>query len=607
MPSPSKVANQADRSFGSQTSLSFPSGAFDQFSQSATRSQGTGKSKPVSKNSATNSIRNTKHSVQQRQGKTRDIREAEPLQVEINGRLIETRLREHQVWDVAARQWRTVGIYADGYAEASASNPNRKESIRDTQLLIRDAKGKNVIDLQAARRRMEQIIAHGGWTKLTVDQAQTVRAKRIEVLTKPIVPAKFEAYKSRYGLTEAALQRMNQTQRYQWLGKAATRGLGNEVGAQVRQLLTPQTAFVLLSLAALQASGAGTAALLINTGLGATQAKQIGQDLYEVHQATQSNNVYEMDQAAVKLTQVAGQLLILIGPTGMAKLLKVLPNASAIIGKKKQPSVEQQAPISLLSESAAGRVHQVPGFTKNPAIGKVFSQYMHIATVRLAPLVKAGKIDAKTLWGALTEARYQVIQGGPEFPGEHYFGADKFNYEWYVGSTSRTTILNNRRYHSFADRIFKLFPDETFWKENELRGTMYGKIHDENVELTSYKARRDPKTGALKSLEIESPTGKDVSLIAKHLDELMQAALSAPTNAIAIRYLAEMHWWLAQTCPNLRGSAAVSDAFVRTVAQARGIKLGEWKTAPDLEAIFSGMKTFVEAYPTFFKSPSSGK
>ncbi|SNS87191.1 Avirulence protein [Noviherbaspirillum humi] len=633
---PLKVSNRVHQSDGSQDSIRFPTGAFDQFSQSSSRSQQTGNNKKNHQISKSGTSSKTTVSGQRQQHRTRDLRESEPVAVLVNGRRIETRLRERQVWDASRNQWRTVAIYADGYAEGPVSRPDQGDSVRDKQLLIRDPKGRAVIDLGAARRRMEEIIAHGGWTKLTAGQAQAMQERRIEASTKPIVSAKFEAYKSRYGLTYPVLRRMNLAQRYQWLAQAASRTLGKEVGAQVRQLLTPQTAAMLLGMAALQASGAGISVMLINIGLSAEQARQFGAELYEVHQATQTNNVYEMEQAASKLRRVAGQLVLLAGTIGMTKVFSALlkPRPKTPDPTKNKPSSSQSTSQALqtttrsnleqitaeppkkdtfgpkvttkdsprpLPEREAGRVHQVPGFTNKPVDGKVFSQYMHAATVRLAKLVKAGDIDASRLWGALTEARYQAAKGLGDAAARR-FRIDRQNDRETKWAQTITYIANNPPYKAYAGRIFKLFPYRKNWEDGKLDTYMTGTIKGKEIELTHYSGSIKKQNGKLDLLAISSPYDDEFGFIFSHIDELKDAALKAPNNDTSLRYLAEIHWWLAHACPNGRGSAAVADSFVRTIAQARGMSLGEWKTAPDLEALFSSMEDFVKAYPTFFKT-----
>ncbi len=62
----------------------------------------------------------------------------------------------------------------------------------------------------------------------------------------------------------------------------------------------------------------------------------------------------------------------------------------------------------------------------------------------------------------------------------------------------------------------------------------------------------------------------------------MQRALAAGGDEEALRHLASAHWRIVHAGRNSRGSAAVADAWVRTVAAARGMNLPEWNIVPDL-------------------------
>ncbi|SNS87272.1 Avirulence protein [Noviherbaspirillum humi] len=549
-----------------------------------------------------------------------EVRHEEPVVVKRGSRQIKTWLLEQQNWDASTKRWRTVAIFADGYVEGPANRDGQEDSVRQKRLLITDGTGKPLTDPETARKRIQEIILNGGWTKLTAEQAQTIQERHAQVVTGPVKPTEFQKFKPRLPLTESQLQGMNMAQRYRWLAQAASRDVGKEAGTQLRQLLTPEAVGLLLGVAALQGSGAGIVALLINTGLNIEQARQIAQKVYEITQAMGSNNVYDLDQAAAKLAQVFGLFILLTGTAGVAKLLQALKGAAVRKNVESNPKTSRppsnsassrsasqgSRAIAPLSEREAGLVHQVPGFTRAPEIGKAFSQYMHGATVKLAKEVKAGRIKVEELWGALTKARYE-IQKGIKREGAEDFNVDRLNMPEHMQVISSTNILTDSRYRPYANRIFKLFPDTRSWPDGQLRADMTGKIGREEIRLTSYEGSFNLRNGSVTALVIKSPLAIVLKKIFAHVGTLTKAALQEKNETIALAYLAQIHWWLAQACPNGRGSAAVAEAFVRTIALARGMKLGEWKVAPDLEALFMRMDDYVAAYPGFFENVSNIK
>ena len=65
----------------------------------------------------------------------------------------------------------------------------------------------------------------------------------------------------------------------------------------------------------------------------------------------------------------------------------------------------------------------------------------------------------------------------------------------------------------------------------------------------------------------------------------------------------EIHWFLAQWMSFQRGSAAITEIFIRAIAHSCGIKLGPLKSLimPDLESFITPIQEFAQKYSSFYK------
>jgi GGDEF domain-containing protein len=100
-------------------------------------------------------------------------------------------------------------------------------------------------------------------------------------------------------------------------------------------------------------------------------------------------------------------------------------------------------------------------------------------------------------------------------------------------------------------------------------------------------------------------TGSETSRkVMRYVDELFQRTQrpDLPQTEL-ISTVAEMHWWMAHAMPYYRGSAAISDAFTKTIFQAHGIRPGRWKVdlMPDIKAFHTPLAEYVRDYPNYFE------
>lgn len=92
--------------------------------------------------------------------------------------------------------------------------------------------------------------------------------------------------------------------------------------------------------------------------------------------------------------------------------------------------------------------------------------------------------------------------------------------------------------------------------------------------------------------------------IRKHLNTLIaKANQPGLSDAERLDHLARVHWWTANSMPYARGSAAIADMTVRSIAKAHNMKMPAYREGiiPDIESFFyKNPDDFVEAYRGFF-------
>jgi hypothetical protein len=227
------------------------------------------------------------------------------------------------------------------------------------------------------------------------------------------------------------------------------------------------------------------------------------------------------------------------------------------------------------------------GFDNDPA----YSAQAYGSVQSAASRIGTGEIrSAADLWKFLTESRSnyaRVGQGDPALAGA-------INRRRTPGQISVTPITGDR-YASMGPRVRGLFPDGL--PGGGWGGRIYGEIDGEQIPLTFFAWSEEG--GVMYHTDPQH-----LPKIEQHVERLYQKALDPSlSEKDFIETVASMHWWLAQSMPNERGSAAISDTFARTLMERRGIPVPNWRegVVPDLEAIFSNHDDFVRHYASYFE------
>lgn len=112
---------------------------------------------------------------------------------------------------------------------------------------------------------------------------------------------------------------------------------------------------------------------------------------------------------------------------------------------------------------------------------------------------------------------------------------------------------------------------------------------------------RQEENGALSWVH---PTVEDSTLILAVASDLLGKLMSLDTKKNKLHGIAEIHWWLANATPFVRGSASIVDAFTKVLMMYFDLPISKWKPgiAPDIEAFHQTLEDFIQAYPTLFEN-----
>jgi Avirulence protein len=130
--------------------------------------------------------------------------------------------------------------------------------------------------------------------------------------------------------------------------------------------------------------------------------------------------------------------------------------------------------------------------------------------------------------------------------------------------------------------------------------TMTTRIDGEMVDLSHYSVR--PATGQVTIYH--TLPGDDFDRAMNHAEQLTHELLMQPhEKSAAMAKLAEVQWLLSHLCPNMRGSAGVTNAYVRSISKAIGIELppAAKGVAPDMEALTLSKEEYVRNYASMFE------
>jgi hypothetical protein len=92
-----------------------------------------------------------------------------------------------------------------------------------------------------------------------------------------------------------------------------------------------------------------------------------------------------------------------------------------------------------------------------------------------------------------------------------------------------------------------------------------------------------------------------------HVEELYQQAMTEDLSPAELTStVAEIHWWLAHEMPYVRGSAAITDMFTKSIFEARGMEVSPLTPGEPLDVVALNTKTpdqFIAEYPLMFEAP----
>ncbi|PPT90972.1 hypothetical protein XaraCFBP7407_22190 [Xanthomonas arboricola pv. arracaciae] len=152
-----------------------------------------------------------------------------------------------------------------------------------------------------------------------------------------------------------------------------------------------------------------------------------------------------------------------------------------------------------------------------------------------------------------------------------------------------------------------------------------GKIHGQEIPLNELWAAIDQRQVAVKLQEVYNQDvdfevledtlqrnhpnnivhtdARYLSVIKGHLEQLFNQAKSPLRKREALDLIARIHWWAASAAPDMRGSAAKAEFAARALANAHGIEFPPFRDGivPDIEAMLSSEKNFVERYSSFME------
>jgi len=151
----------------------------------------------------------------------------------------------------------------------------------------------------------------------------------------------------------------------------------------------------------------------------------------------------------------------------------------------------------------------------------------------------------------------------------------------------------------FKMRIFKVFQAQE-------------KIGNKNVTLTQigYEEPLDKSIKKCRMSLIHPPTKSRKHILGEaekafeSLKQYKNKELSEENIEEIYEQVGKIHWCIAQSMPFKRGSAAMTDAFTKSLFEGLNIQTTPWKKSlsPDLESFATPMEEFSKKYRTFFEA-----
>lgn len=195
-----------------------------------------------------------------------------------------------------------------------------------------------------------------------------------------------------------------------------------------------------------------------------------------------------------------------------------------------------------------------------------------------------------------------------EFIAQQYGVFYKKTCEYF--GQQRTYITGNTfedKYANYNERAVNYIDENGGVEEN----TFYKKSFDysikspnnEDIRLSRlyYVLEENPKLA-----RITAPNSKFIDPAMQVTSDVYNEIFDKNLNfKDTVKSTAKIHWLLSQIRPFVRGTAGIADMLCKTIFEAKGIQVSEYKEGvnPNIEAFVTSLDEYCEKYPTFFSKP----
>lgn len=230
--------------------------------------------------------------------------------------------------------------------------------------------------------------------------------------------------------------------------------------------------------------------------------------------------------------------------------------------------------------------------------------------------IKEGQVTSyRQLWRDATDWRLSTIKN-KQTPDLQEFvlprSLEKFSNSLYI-----TPLHSDGPYAYMKDRFIEKaehydIPVEKRRSKDggeNLNYTDFSQLGNNEVDLNHIYLSTPPNSEINESVSlgtIHHTAGFQINEIMNHIESSFQEAMSGELSpSESMDKIAEMHWWVTNSCPDFRGSAAKAEYCARAMSEALGIEMPPFKDGilPDLEAMAMSKDDFVKAYSSLLERP----
>lgn len=251
---------------------------------------------------------------------------------------------------------------------------------------------------------------------------------------------------------------------------------------------------------------------------------------------------------------------------------------------------------------------------------KMGAKYNHFWVNRTK---QTSKTNPKTAISRIYENLIEKITSSSDFGKKKQFfnrsivGCSLPNYKFGEYLPLFSQIYKKKEDALLTRKIYRINkPDKTNKKILKVRSfkvfQAQEKVGNKNVVLTQI-GYEEPIKRSMKKCHvslIHPPIKSRKHLLNKaqdvfeNLKQYKNAELSEENLEKIYEHVGAIHWCIAQSMPFMRGSAAMADAFSKSLFEALNVQTTPWKKSlsPDLEAFATPLEEFSKKYQTFFEA-----